>query len=331
MEFEQIYKKVRNYQLAYYIQAAEKLEIQWKIIIPSLLVEFSKNGKTWRQLKSISPLNDAVSSNLSNYKNTCSNLLKTFGFKVPRQRDVTTLEEILKFKKENNIENIVIKPTRGFGGHGVTILPKTKEEILNGLNLALENSLSKKKDKVVVEEFVKGNNYRLLVLKDKVIAAVLREPAKVIGDGKSNTRLLINDKNVDMKRLGLSEIQMDIETQKVLQSQNLTMDSIPENGKTVYLRINANLTSGGTTTECLSKVNKYYKKIAIEATKTLGLLLAGVDLITPDITNPNSGYFINEVNHNPGLRPHYLPDKGTPADVAYEIQKYILEKYKNES
>ncbi|MFH1547372.1 MAG: ATP-grasp domain-containing protein, partial [bacterium] len=151
-------------------------------MIPGTLVEFSKGSKKWRQLKSISPLNDSVSSNLAMYKNMCSNFLRTKGFKVPKKKTIQKIEEILQFKKVNNIQDIVIKPSRGFGGMGVTILPKNNKEIKEGLILAEEKSLSKKKYRVIVEEFANGNNYRLLILGDEVIAAVIREPAKVIGD-----------------------------------------------------------------------------------------------------------------------------------------------------
>jgi glutamate--cysteine ligase len=327
MEFNQILKKTKNHQLAYYIQAAIKLDIDWEIVIPSIVVEFQKKDLIWKQFKAISPLNNSASSTLSMYKNLCSNFLRKKDFRIPLQQSVKNVNEIKPFMEKNKLEDIVIKPIRGVGGMGVTILPKTDKELEDGFNLANKKSFSKEKTNVVVEEFIKGNNYRLLVLGDKVIAAVLREPAKVIGDGKSSIRLLITQNNTDMKDLGLAPIKIDDEARKVLSSQNLTLESIPKDGETVYLRINCNLSSGGTTTEYLSKVNKHFKKIAVDATKATGLVLSGVDLITTDITDPNSKYAINEINHNPGLRPHYLPDKGKPFDVAFEIQKYILNYY----
>jgi D-alanine-D-alanine ligase-like ATP-grasp enzyme len=84
------------------------------------------------------------------------------------------------------------------------------------------------------------------------------------------------------------------------------------------------MSTGGSTRECLDQVHDKYKKLAVETTETIGLKLAGVDLITPDIEKPASKYGINEINHNPGLRIHYMPDEGKVSDVALDIQKYLL-------
>ncbi len=325
MDYNQILKKVKNTQLAYYVLAAEKLSISWKLLIPGALVQFSKGKKKWRQLKAISPINDSVAMILTTYKDTCSSYLRKHGYSVPRHKIVNNVKDILDFKKENKIKDIVIKPVKGFGGMGITILPRNDKQIKEGLQLAEDKSLSRRKTKILVEEYVKGNNYRILVLGKKVIAAVYREPAKVIGDGTSNIGLLIDVINLELKDQNKGSIQMDLETTEVLSSQGLTLKSILKKGQSVQLRLNCNLCSGGTSSECLSKVNKYFKKIAIDVTNLVGLRLSGIDIITPDITNPNAGYSINELNHNPGLRTHYLPDKGKPVDVALKIQKYILD------
>jgi D-alanine-D-alanine ligase-like ATP-grasp enzyme len=324
MEYKKLYEKTHNMQLAYYVEAAMKLDIDWKILIKGLLVEFSKNDKTWRQLKSISPLNDSISTHLAMYKNTCSKFLRENDFRIPNYQIAETLEDVKQFMKRNNIKDVVIKPSRGFGGKGITMLPENNQEIERGIALAKEKSLKRGKPVVMVEEFIKGQNYRLLVLGDNVIATVLREPAKVTGTSKDNIELLIKSKNRTLKEENKEPIPIDSETEKILKSQGIDMKHIPKEGQSVYLRINSNMSSGGTTTECLSRVNKYYKNIAIEATKAVGLRLAGVDLITQDITNPNAGYAINEINHNPGIRIHYMPDHGKSSKVALPIQKYIL-------
>lgn len=324
MEKNKILEQIKNMQLTYYAKAAEKLGIEWKILIPSLLMEFSKGDKSWRQMKSISPLNDSVAAHLTMYKNTCNKYLKKEGFNAPSYKIVKTLEDVKLFIEENKTDKIVTKPTRGFGGAGISILPENEKEILDALELAKDKSMDHSNPKVMVEEFIPGLNYRLLVLGDKVIAAVLREPAKVTGDGKQSIQLLIDSKNTTLKEQNKEEVQMDIETEKILKSKNMTLDSIPKEGEVIYLRINCNMCSGGTTAECLNRVNKYYKDIAVKATIAVGLRLSGVDLITTDITNPNAGYAINEINHNPGLRIHYLPDKGEPFEAALPIQKYIL-------
>lgn len=98
----------------------------------------------------------------------------------------------------------------------------------------------------------------------------------------------------------------------------------PPKNKTIYLRYNSNLSTGGTTEECLKEVNENYLKLAVDACKAIDLKFGGVDLITPNIGNPNVKHAINEINRAPGLRIHYFPDKGVPQNVAKAVIQEIL-------
>lgn len=314
-----------NTHMAYYTTAAQQLGIEFEVLIRGLFVEFRKGNKKWRIHKALTPINDSVAMSLVTYKNICHEFLLSKGFPVPKQRFVADAEEIIRFQAAESIESIVVKPTRGFGGMGVSIQPKTEEEIRHAYNFAEEKSLSKNRKKVLVEEFLEGKHYRLLVLENELIAASERTPPTVIGDGKSTIKKLIARKNKDISSEGRSKIRLDDESEKALESQKLTLDTVPQKGQTVTVRFNANMTSGGSTRECLAEVHEEYKKLAVSITTETGLKLAGIDLITPDISNPKVKHGINEVNHNPGLRIHYLPDKGDPVDVAVPIQQYILD------
>ncbi|MEA3357093.1 MAG: ATP-grasp domain-containing protein [Patescibacteria group bacterium] len=331
LTFQQARKLARNIHMAYYILAAQKLGISYKVILPGLFVEFTKGNKSWKIHKSLTPINNSVSMALASYKNTCNKYLSQQGLPVPKQEAVTQVEQINAFvKKLSKLQSsgckpqIVIKPNRGFGGSGVTILPSTKREIESGFHLAHQKSLSKSEPKVLVEEFVAGENYRLLVLGNKVIAAAHRLSASVTGDGKNPIQNLITKKNKQLKKLARPTILVDAETDQTLAKEQMTLNSVPVKGQIVRLRINCNLCSGGSTRECLGEVHKKYLQVAIDATTAIGLKLTGVDLITPDITNPNVKFAINEVNHDPGLRIHYMPDEGKVSDVAVQIQKFIL-------
>lgn len=323
--FEEARKLARNTQMAFYILSAIKLGISYKIVIPGLFVEFSKGKKLWRVHKALTPLNDSVSMSLASYKNTCNRFLLDKGYPVPAQASVNSAEDILKFMKEKKAEKIVVKPKRGFGGAGVTIQPDTEQEIRAAFNFAHQKCMATGEPKVLVEEFIVGRHFRMVVLGDKLIAASERMPPSVVGDGKSTIKKLILKVNKEHSKKGLPPIKLDTESEKTLGDQNLTIDSVPKNGETIIVRFNANLTSGGTVRECLKEVHPDYAKMAVSVVQEIGLRLGGLDVITPDITDPKVKYGINEVNHNPGLRIHYLPDEGEPVDIATTIQQYMLD------
>jgi cyanophycin synthetase len=174
---------------------------------------------------------------------------------------------------------------------------------------------------VQVEKFIKGENYRILVLGDKVIAAVHRKPPYVTGDGKSTIKQLIEARNIERINSGMMEIPIDEITETRLSFDDLTLDSVLENGKSVSVRLNANMSTGGISRECLNELHPYYQELAVKATQALGMKFSGVDLICEDITNPQAGHAINEVNFHPGLRLHYKVDEGEIIPVAREIMK----------
>lgn len=153
-------------------------------------------------------------------------------------------------------------------------------------------------------------------------------PPYVVGDGRSPISELIAEKNKALSKKGRSKIKLDEEAIKALEAFNLTKESVPKKDEQVIVRFNANMTSGGSTRECLAEVHPEYQKLAIDVIQATGLKFGGLDLITPDISDPKAKHAINEVNHNPGLRIHYLPNHGEPVDVATDVQQYILDNFK---
>ncbi|MBN1618274.1 ATP-grasp domain-containing protein [Candidatus Dojkabacteria bacterium] len=325
---EEFRQQVCNSQMSLYMKAAQDLGIKSKILIKGILVEFEKDNKKWRIHKSLLPINDSVSMMLSSYKSTCNQFLGKNSIPVPIQISTDKSEDIHKFVEQNHLAKIVIKPIRGFGGSGITMLPQ-KNQIDGAFNLAYEKALTNLRKRVIAEEFISGENYRILVLGGKVIAAIHRIPAFVVGNGKSTIEELIKQKNIEKSKNDAIEIPVDNETLLALKDQDLSIESVPQKQERIKLRFNANFCTGGSTRECLAEVHEEYKKIAIAATKLLGLKFSGIDLITPDISNTNVKYAINEVNHDPGLRIHYNVDEGEKTDIAVIVQKYILENYNN--
>lgn len=315
----------KNTQLARYILSAIKLGISYKMIIRGSFAEFWKGDKHWRIHKALTPINNSVAMSLVTYKSVCNNFLREQGFPVPLQKLVTNADGILAFQKEHNLNEIVVKPTRGFGGGGVSILPQTDDEIRRAYTFAYEKALTDNIPRVIVEEFIHGRHFRIMVLADKVIAASERMAPFVIGDGSSTIQQLVEIQNGMYKETGRPQITIDDEeSRKALMLKKYTQDSVPKRGEHVTVRLNANMTSGGTVRECLAEVHAIYKKLAVDITKATELTLAGIDLITPDISQPATKYAVNEVNHNPGVRIHYMPDQGEVSDVCTHIQQYIL-------
>lgn len=310
-----------NIHLSYYVQAADELGIKYEIVIPSLTAKFDFGKRHCYINNTVIPLNNAPSSKLARVKHFANQLMERHGVPVPKQQKLNKEIDALAFF--GKFQNIVIKPSQNLGGKGVSILPKNEEEVLESFKFAKEHD---RFGHVLAEEYIPGDNYRVLVLGDKVLSVIKRIPAHVTGDGNSTIQSLIEKTNEIRKQNMLMPIDVDTELMHKLASQELTLESVPDNEETVYLRSNANMSTGGTTEEVLDTVNKYYKDICVQALNALDLEYAGVDLITPDITK-EAKCAINEVNFNPGLRLHYKISNGTPQHVALPVMKYIKEKY----
>lgn len=212
-------------------------------------------------------------------------------------------------------ENITISPE-------ILSSKPALQDVQEAYQFAVDNNHAKVPTEVLVEQFIQGENYRLLVLDNRVIAIVHRVPAYVIGDGTSTIQQLIDAKNILRSERLLLPIPIDVETISKLQTLRYNLQSVIDKDKKIFLRYNANLTTGGTTEECADITHPYYIDLAIKAVKAIGLKYGGVDLITPDITKPTE-CAINEINYNPGLRLHYKPDAGNIIKVAIPIMEYI--------
>lgn len=324
--YKEYLKESGNVHLAYYVEAADTLGIKYEILVRRLLAKFEYRKKHWFIINTVTPLTPSTSSTICKRKHLTNLVLKGKDLPVPIQEDLQSPIDAIKFF--GKYKDIVIKPTQQLGGIGVTILPQTEEQVLKAYENALESSQSKSKSKVLGEEFIHGENYRFLVLGEKVIGAVRRKAAHVIGNNKNTIRELVTQKNEERKNTLLKPILLDNEVILKLQRSNLNLDSIPKEGEEIILRYNCNLTTGGSTEECMKEVHDYYKQIAIKAVKTVGAELGGVDIIAENISKP-AKLAINEINYNPGLRLHYKVDKGEIVKVAIPVMEYLRDKYIN--
>ncbi len=302
-------KEAGNIHLSYYLEAADILEIKYEVLVHKLLARFGHKENHWFIINTVTPLVNSPGKTIAARKNLTNIILEKAGIPVPKQASLTTVEEATRFYEEN--KRVVLKPREGIGGRGLCILPTSINELLVGFEEAKKNS---KSEVVLAETFINGDNYRLLTLDENVIGAVKRLPAQLEADGENTIENLILTKN--------PKVPIDSETTKVLKKQGLNLNDIPKNNEIIYLRNNTNLTTGGTTQECLRDIHPHYKDLAVKALKALDIKLGGVDLITEDITKPGK-CAINEVNYNPGLRIHYQVHKGEKIKVAIPIMKYI--------
>jgi cyanophycin synthetase len=226
---------------------------------------------------------------------------------------------------ENTIKKIgypiVLKPLDGNHGKGASINVKDWESAKAGLVHAKQYSR-----RVIVEKFITGFDFRVLVINNKVVAAAKRVPAHVVGDGKLNIQQLIDKENLDPRRgYGhenvLTEISVDRDTLDLLEKENLTLESIPENGKIVYLKSTANLSTGGTSVDVTDMMHPENIFLAERISRVIGLDVCGIDIMAENLTQPlkENGGVILEVNAAPGFRMHLAPSEGLPRNVAAPV------------
>ena len=216
---------------------------------------------------------------------------------------------------------VVVKPCDGNQGKGVSLNLDTPAAVAEAYRLARCYS-----SRIMVEKYITGRHYRLLVVAGRLIAAARRLPAQVCGDGISTIARLVEQVNADPRRgIGharpLTRIELDRETLAVLARQGKNILSRPARGEKVLLRENANLSTGGTAWDVTFKVHPANALLAERAAAAIGLDVAGIDLVAPDIASPvNAGKgAVIEVNAAPGIRMHLYPSMGRGRNVAEPV------------
>jgi len=215
----------------------------------------------------------------------------------------------------------VIKPRDGNQGKGISVNIATKEGVMGAYNTAVSF-----RDDVLVERYLPGSDFRLLVVGNKLVAAARRDPPLVIGNGKNTVRELVEQVNADPRRgeghaTSLTKIQLDDIAKNRLKEQGLDENSVPVKGTRVILRNNANLSTGGTATDVTDDVHLEVAARAIAAAQMVGLDICGVDVVCESVLHPleeQSGGVV-EVNAAPGLRMHLSPSFGKGRDVGEAV------------
>jgi cyanophycin synthetase len=216
---------------------------------------------------------------------------------------------------------LVIKPINGNHGRGITVDINSYEEALVAFKAAQQVSRS-----VIVEKYITGDDYRLLVINNKLVAAAKRTPAHVIGDGKSTIQELIDKVNKDPRRgygheKVLTMIKVNDLTETLIAAKGYTLETVLEKDEVMMLKDTANLSTGGTAEDVTDIVHPANVFMAERISKIIDLDICGIDVMTTDISKPLSetGGAVLEVNAGPGFRMHLAPTEGLPRNVAAPV------------
>ncbi|RHW35667.1 cyanophycin synthetase [Neobacillus notoginsengisoli] len=258
-------------------------------------------------------------------KQVTKSILSSVGVPVPEGETASSYEEVFGVAERVGFP-VVMKPLNGNQGRGVFTNIKSREELFSILH-CMEN----KETEIIVERYYQGNDYRLLMVDGKLIAASMRVPPFVIGNGHESIRKLIEVENKNPLRgdgheKPMTKIPLNSTITCHLEKSNLTLESIPEPGSVIQVAGNANLSTGGLAIDVTDEIHPTIREMASLAAQSIGLDVAGVDLICPDISVPldRSKSAVIEVNAAPGIRMHHYPAKGKPRDVGNAIVDYLF-------
>jgi len=223
--------------------------------------------------------------------------LNSVGLRVPRQRVAGDKEADAAFLREHG--SVVVKPAMGEQGRGISVDVRTDAELADAIQRA-----RKEGGHVVIEEFCTGQDLRIVVIGYKVVAAAIRRPAEVTGDGESTLAQLIERQSARRAAAtgGESRIPTDAETVRCLAEQGLTMDSVPQDGQRIQVRKTANLHTGGTIHDVTDTLHPALREAAESAARALRIPVVGLDFLVP--APDQDQYVIIEANERPGLANH---------------------------
>ena len=312
------------------VDAARKRQIPWRRLNSGSLVQFGYGAKQRRICTAETGSTSAIAESIAQDKELTRSLLRVVGVPVPEGETVQSAEEAWEVAQEIGVP-VVVKPQYGNHGRGVATNLVTREQVIAAYHAAREEEPT-----IIVEKFAPGDDYRLLVVGGKLVAAARRESANVIGDGESTVEQLVNLVNQDPRRsdghaTSLSRIPLDAVSLAVIQEQGFSLKCVPPAGQRVLIRRNANLSTGGTAMDVTDLVHPDVARQAVDAARVIGLDIAGIDMVALDISQPLHGQHgvVVEVNAGPGLRMHLEPSHGTPRAVGDAIVDMIFPNGEN--
>lgn len=302
------------------IEEAEARGIPWIRLNKYSLCQLGYGANQKRIQATVTSETSSIGVELACDKEDTKYLLEQAEVQVPRGDIIgreSSLEEACRYVGFP----LVVKPVGGNHGRGITVNIKNYEDALVAFRAAKNVS-----PKVIIEKYITGEDYRLLVINNVLVAAAKRTPANVIGDGKSTIKELVEEVNKDPRRgYGhenvLTKITINDLTKTIIAAKCYTEDSVPKAGEMVILKDTANLSTGGTAEDVTDIVHPSNVSMAERISKIIDLDICGIDIMTTDISKPleETGGAVLEVNAGPGFRMHLAPTTGLPRNVAAPV------------
>ncbi len=312
------------------LEGYEQLELSTQLVIQEALsrniqvevLDWEDNFIRLKRGSKVEYIKQATKTSLDNYiaplimenKIVTKLVLKEQGIRVPDSTVVHSVEEGIQLITRYLNQPLVIKPKSTNFGLGVGILQNsyTEKEVRKALELAFQYENS-----VLLEEYIAGKEYRILVIGDEAVAVLHRVPANVQGDGLHTILELVEEKNKDPLRgkgyvTPLEKLSLGETEKEYLKMQGLDIYDIPVLNEIIYLRENSNISTGGDSIDYTDELHEGYKELAIRAAKAAGAKICGVDMMIQDIHKfpDNNSYGIIEINFNPALHIHNYPYRG---------------------
>jgi cyanophycin synthetase len=311
------------------VEEAEARGIPWIRLNKYSLCQLGYGANQKRIQATVTSETSSIGVELACDKEDTKYLLEQAEVEVPRG-DIIRRERSLEEACQYVGYPLVIKPVDGNHGRGITVDIQNYEEALQAFRQAKESSRS---GAIIVEKFIVGEDYRLLVINHKLVAAAKRTPAHVIGNGKSTVQELIDEVNEDPRRgYGhenvLTQITVNELTITIIKDAGYTLESVLPEGERLILKDTANLSTGGTAEDVTDIVHPSNVSMAERISKIIDLDICGIDIMTTDISKPlsDTGGAVLEVNAGPGFRMHLAPTKGLPRNVAAPVIDKLFPK-----
>mgnify|MGYP001250802407 FL=1 len=302
------------------IKEAEARDIPWIRLNRYSLCQLGYGANQKRIQATVTSQTSNIGVDLACDKEETKDLLEQAEVPTPKG-DIIRTERGLEEAVDYVGFPLVIKPVNGNHGRGITTNINSLDEALIAFKEAKEVSRL-----VIVEKYITGEDHRLLVIDNKLVAAAKRTAAHVIGDGKSTIEELVNEVNKDERRgygheKVLTEIDINSLTIELLKEKDMTPKSIPSKGEMVKLKSTANLSTGGTAEDITEMIHPYNVFMAERISKIIDLDICGIDIMAHDLTKPlnESGGAVLEVNAGPGFRMHLQPTSGLPRNVGGHV------------
>ncbi len=309
------------------VKAAEDRNIPWLRLNQYSLVQFGHGVHQQRIQATITSETRHIAVEIACDKEDTHRLLNDLGLPVPQQRMIYSERRAVAAAERIGYP-VVLKPLNANHGRGVSIDLTTPEQVVTAFEMAREQGTGRA---VLVESFIEGFDHRMLLVNNELIAVAKRVPGHVVGDGAKTIKELIDIVNDDPRRgIGhekvLTRLELDKQANRLLAEADKDENSVLDKGEIFYLRSTANLSTGGTAIDMTDVVHPDNREMAVRAVRAIGLDVAGVDFLTPDITRSykDIGGAIVEINAAPGFRMHVAPSEGESRDVAGKVMDMLF-------